>query len=76
LFPIPGLLNFSVTVTGVGAEASLLVETQMLTNVDSTSLVEQALRGVSSIKTVVRCHHNPHEVGNLLKRVLKRGQNA
>ncbi|MCX6065151.1 MAG: AMP-binding protein, partial [Chloroflexi bacterium] len=63
LFPIPGLLNFSVTVTGVGAEASLLVETQMLTNVDSTSLVEQALRGVSSIKTVVRCHHNPHEVG-------------
>ncbi len=76
LFPIPGLLNFSVTVTGDGAEASLLVETQMLTSEDSTSLVEQALRGVSSIKTTVKCHHNPNEVGNLLKRVLKRGQDA
>lgn len=76
LFSIPGLLNFSVTVTGDGAEASLLVETQMLTSDDSTSLVEQALRGVSSIKTTVKCHHNPNEVGNLLKRVLKRGQDA
>ncbi len=76
LFPIPGLLNFSVTVAGDGAEASLLVETEMLTSVDSTHLVEQALRGVSSIKTMVKCHHNPNEVGNLLKRVIKRGQNA
>ena len=73
LFSIPGLLNFSVTVTGVGAETPLLVETQMLTSVDATSLVEQALRGVSSIKKVVHCHHNPNEVGNLLKRVIQRG---
>ncbi len=78
LFPIPGLLNFSVTVANEGAETFLLVETQMLTSVDSIDLVEQALRGVSSIKTVVRCHHNPKEVGNLLKRVIldKRGQHA
>jgi phenylacetate-coenzyme A ligase PaaK-like adenylate-forming protein len=76
LFPIPGLLNFSVTVAGVGVEVSLLVETQMLTSADSTDLVEQALRGVSSLKTTVKCHHNPQEVGNLLKRVLQRCQNA
>jgi phenylacetate-coenzyme A ligase PaaK-like adenylate-forming protein len=76
LFPIPGLLNFSVTVAGAGADASLRVETQMLTSVDSTDLVEQALRRVSSIKTIVRCNHNPNEVGNLLKRVIKRGNHA
>lgn len=70
LFPIPGLLNFSVTVTGDGAEASLLVETQMLTSGDSALFVEQALRGVSSLKTMVRCRHNPQEVGSLLKRVI------
>jgi phenylacetate-CoA ligase len=76
LFPIPGLLNFSVTVAGDGAEASLLVETEMLTGEDSAHLVESALRGVSSIKTVVRCNYNPKETGNLLKRVIKRGENA
>jgi len=76
LFPIPGLLNFSVTVAGDGAEASLLIETEMLTGEDSAGLVESALRGVSSIKTVVRCHHNPQETGSLLKRVFKRGANA
>lgn len=76
LFSLPGLLNFSVTVAGAGADASLLVETQMLTSVDSTDLVEQALGRVSSIKTIVRCNHNPNEVGNLLKRVIKRGNHA
>ncbi len=76
LFPIPGLLNFSVTVAGDGAEASLLIETEMLTGEDSAGLVESALRGVSSVKTVVRCHHNPKETGSLLKRVFKRGENA
>ena len=76
LFPLLGLLNFSVTVAGTGADASLLVETQMLTSVDSTALVEQALGSVSSIKTVVRCNHNPNEVGSLLKRVIQRGNHA
>jgi phenylacetate-coenzyme A ligase PaaK-like adenylate-forming protein len=76
LFSLPGLLNFSVTVAGAGADASLLVETQMLTSVDSTDLVEQALGRISSIKTIVRCNHNPNEVGNLLKRVIKRGNHA
>jgi hypothetical protein len=78
LFPISGLLNFSVTVTGDGAEASLLVETEMLTSEDSAHLVESVLRGVSSIKTVVECHHNPNETGSLLKRTIldKRGNHA
>lgn len=73
LFSIPGLLNFSVTVTGVGAEASLLVETQMLTSVDCAHLVEAALQGISPLKKVVRCHYNPKETGSLLKRVIQRG---
>ena len=76
LFSLPGLLNFSVTVAGTGAEASLLVETQMLTSVDFTDLVEQTLGRISSIKTIVHCNHNPNEVGNLLKRVIKRGNHA
>ncbi len=76
LFPIPGLLNFSVTVTGDGAEASLLIETEMLTGADASHLVESALRGVSSLKTTVKCHHNPQEIVNLLKRVIQRGANA
>lgn len=73
LFPIPGLLNFSVTVTGAGAEPSLFVETQMLTSEDAAPWVESALRGVSSLKITVRSVHNPQEAGNLLKRVFKRG---
>jgi phenylacetate-coenzyme A ligase PaaK-like adenylate-forming protein len=81
LFPIPGLLNFSVTVAGKGAEMSLLVETQMLTGVDSAPLMEQALETIPStkdLKITVRCQHNPKEAGNLLKRVIldKRGQDA
>jgi glyoxylase-like metal-dependent hydrolase (beta-lactamase superfamily II) len=78
LFSIPGLLNFSVTVAGGGADESLLVETQMLTSEASTSLAEQALRGVTPIKTVVVCHHNPQENGNSLKRIIldKRGNHA
>jgi phenylacetate-coenzyme A ligase PaaK-like adenylate-forming protein len=80
LFPISGLLNFSVAVTNSGEDESalLLVETQMLGDADSTREVEESLASVSSIKKVVRCYHNPNEVGSLLKRVIidKRGQYA
>jgi phenylacetate-coenzyme A ligase PaaK-like adenylate-forming protein len=72
LFPIPGLLNFSVTVAGAGAQASLLVETQMLTSQDSSDEVAQALRHMSSLQTVLKCHHNPQETGSLLKRTIQR----
>jgi phenylacetate-coenzyme A ligase PaaK-like adenylate-forming protein len=75
LFPVSGLLNFSVTVSGSGKDEALLVEAQMLTDVDSTCEVEDALESISSIKKIVRCYHNPNEVGSLLKRVIldKRG---
>jgi phenylacetate-CoA ligase len=78
LFPLSGLLNFSVTVSGSGEEDALLVETQMLTDEISAREVEKALESVSSIKTIVHCHHNPNEVGSLLKRVIvdKRGEHA
>jgi hypothetical protein len=81
LFPIPGLLNFSVTVAGKRGEEALTVETQMLTSAESTDLVKQALESISSIKNMrvtVRCRHNPNEAGSLLKRVIldRRGQDA
>jgi hypothetical protein len=59
-------------------DETLLIEAQMLTDADSTREVEKALESVSSIKKIVRCHHNPKEVGSLLKRVIvdKRGQDA
>jgi phenylacetate-coenzyme A ligase PaaK-like adenylate-forming protein len=81
LFPVPGLLNFSVTVAGKRGEEALTVETQMLTSAESTDLVERALESIPSIKILrvsVRCQHNPNEAGSLLKRVIldKRGQDA
>lgn len=78
LFPLPGLLNFSVTVAGSGAEEALLVEAKMLTDADSVREVEEALESVTSIKKIVRCRYDPGEAGSLLKRVIldKRGQDA
>jgi phenylacetate-coenzyme A ligase PaaK-like adenylate-forming protein len=79
LFPLSGLLNFSVTVTGSGAEEdALLIEAKMLTDVDSSLEVGKAVESVSPLKKVVRCQHNPKEVGSLLKRVImdKRGEHA
>jgi phenylacetate-coenzyme A ligase PaaK-like adenylate-forming protein len=81
LFPIPGLLNFSVTVAGKREEEALTVETQMLSSADSTDLVERALASIPSIKNLrvtVRCQYNPNEAGSLLKRVFldRRGQDA
>jgi phenylacetate-coenzyme A ligase PaaK-like adenylate-forming protein len=81
LFPIPGLLNYSLTVTGDDAKACLIVEIQMLTGEDSTNLVKQALRTIPSIhnmEVIIDCRHNPDETGSLLKRVIvdKRVQNS
>ena len=78
LFSLSGLLNFSVTVSGSAGNEALLIDAQMLTDEDSVSKVEKALESVSSIKKIIRCHHNPKEVGSLLKRVIvdKRGQDA
>ena len=78
LFPVQGLLNFSVTVSGSGGDESLLVEAQILTDEDSTCEVEQAVESLSSKRKIVKCYHNPNEVGSLLKRVIldKRGNNG
>jgi phenylacetate-CoA ligase len=81
LFPIPGLLNFSVTVAREKGEEILIVETRMLSGADATPLVEQALGTVPSIQKLnvrVRCIHQPNEPGSLVKRVIfdQRGQNA
>jgi len=81
LFPVPGLLNFSVTVDGDGAKTILTVETRMLTGEDSTKWVEQALRTIPSIRNLdvrIRCQYNPNETGSLAKRFIadRRGQHA
>jgi phenylacetate-CoA ligase len=78
LFPIQGLLNFSVTVSGSGGDESLLVEAQMLTDQDSTHEVEQAVESLFKKRKIVKCYHSPNEVGSLLKRVIldKRGNNG
>lgn len=73
LFPIPGLLNFTATLTDDGATTSLAIETQMLAGGDATALVEKALRAVPAaqkINLAIRCVHNPNETGSLLKRVI------
>jgi phenylacetate-CoA ligase len=78
LFQIQGLLNFSVTVSGSGGDESLLVEAQMLTDADFSREVGQAVKSLSSKRKIVKCYHNPNEVGSLLKRVIldKRGNNG
>jgi len=78
LFPVQGLLNFSVTVSGSGGDESLLVEAQLLTDADSTREVEKAVESLSSKRKIVKCYHSPNEVGSLLKRVIldTRGSNG
>jgi hypothetical protein len=78
LFPVPGLLNFLVTVAGSGEKESLLIEARTLTDVDSTREVEKALESIPSLRNLkvkVSCVYAPNEVGSLLKRVIvdKRG---
>jgi len=73
LFSIPDLLNFTVTVLGDSDDASLCIETQMLTRKDRTALVEQALVRIPSIQELrisIRCQHSPNETGSLRKRVI------
>jgi phenylacetate-coenzyme A ligase PaaK-like adenylate-forming protein len=81
LFPIPELLNFSVSVAGPEGSESLTVEAQMLVDQNATDLLEQALKTIPAIKDIKAsgtCRHNPHEPGSILKRVIldKRGQHA
>jgi phenylacetate-coenzyme A ligase PaaK-like adenylate-forming protein len=73
LFPIPGLLNFSIVVAAKGARESLIVETQMLTSADCTNMVRQALETIPSIiklEVIIHCKCNPKEAGSIYKRVI------
>lgn len=73
LFPIPDLLNFSVTLVRHGENPALEIETKMLTDRNAAALVEEALLsipGIQEIKYTIRCRHTPAEVGNLSKRVI------
>lgn len=81
LFSIPGLLNFSVTVTGEPGKEALTIEAQMLIRSGCAKLVEQALKTIpamQNLKYIIHCQLNPDEPGSLLKRVIldKRGQHA
>jgi phenylacetate-coenzyme A ligase PaaK-like adenylate-forming protein len=81
LFSIPGMLNFSITITDILDKETLAIEAQMLTDTNSTHLIEQALKSIPAVKDLevaIHCHHNPKEAGSLLKRVIldKRGQHA
>jgi phenylacetate-CoA ligase len=73
LFPIPGLLNFSVTVAGNESKPSLTAEIQMLTGANCTNLVEQALKTIPTLRNlevIIHCQHNPQEAGSMIKRVI------
>lgn len=75
LFPIPGLLNYSVSVTSDGIKESLLVETQMLSDTDCTNLVVKALKtlpSISNMEMMIHCQYNPQEAGSLIKRTIIR----
>ena len=81
LFAIPGLLNFSMTLSGEPGQEDLAIEIQMLTDQDAAALIEQALETIPvtrKLHITTRCHHNPAETGSILKRIIidKRGQNA
>ena len=81
LFAIPGLLNFTMTVSGEPGREILAIETQMLSDLDATAQVEQALQNIPAarnLKVSVRSRYNPGEPGSILKRTIldKRGQNA
>lgn len=73
LFPIPGLLNFTVNVRGDEKRPIIEVETKMLTDEDAAALVEQALcaiPGGKDMNFVVYCRYAPDEAGSLRKRVI------
>jgi phenylacetate-coenzyme A ligase PaaK-like adenylate-forming protein len=72
LFPIPGLLNFTISVANIEKDPSIHIEVQMLNDEDCTPLIEQALAtipAVKGLKVTVHCKHTPMESGSLRKRI-------
>jgi len=73
LFPVPGLLNFTVTLEGDLGKETLKIEAQMLANADASAVVRQALENIPFIKkfgATIHCVCNPNETGSLVKRVI------
>ena len=73
LFPIPGLLNFSVTVTGTVGQESVTIEAHMLSRDDARKLIEKALEEILNLKRIqvrIYCQQDPNEVGSIRKRVI------
>lgn len=73
LFPILGLLNFSVSVTGDSQKQILMLEVQMLREGDAVSMVKKALETIPWIKNmevIIHSKQNSDEVGSLSKRVI------
>ena len=73
LFPVPDLLNFSVSVTEAGEETVLEIEARMLTQADATDAVRQALERIPSIRNIkyhLNCVYRPREAGSLRKRTI------
>ena len=71
LFPIPALLNYSLTISGQPGRENLHIETQMLTSEPASHLVQaalQAMPGLNPFQITIDCRHNPTEAGSLLKR--------
>jgi phenylacetate-CoA ligase len=81
LFAIPGLLNFTISVTIENNSECVDIRAHMLTDVDSRTQIENAisnLPSMASLKRTITCQHAPNEVGSILKRKIidQRGQNA
>jgi phenylacetate-coenzyme A ligase PaaK-like adenylate-forming protein len=73
LFSIPGLLNYSLSLTGDREKPSIQIDTQMLTDAKVTKLIELALQSIEPIndlEVIIHNHHNPGEAGSLLKRII------
>jgi len=71
LFPVPGLLNYSMTVAEDEENGVVEAETQMLTGEDETDLIQGCIRTISSIQNMtvkLPCQYNPREAGSLRKR--------
>ncbi len=73
LFPIPGLLNFNLAVSGQPGQEALQIEAHMLTSEPAAHLIQaaiQSLAGLDQVTITIDCKHNPKEAGSLLKRVI------
>lgn len=81
LFPIPGLLNFSLTLGQNDSRTFLRVDVHLLNSAGARSVVEQALSALPAIQAVdvlIEVHQSPQEAGSILKRVItdQRGEYA